>query len=212
LSIQHDLDLLYELHIADANALACCKQIDKIPKQIEEMALVLDNQKAEVLNLGQQVQEKTAELDEFKRKNEQDEQQIAKSETKLKSVSSNEAYQAALNEVEQFQKQLSCRETITLECMEQLELLSKKTSDHESELSEAIHSFEEKKVAWQAEIEELKIDLVKFQNERSLIAERVDSKEMLKRYETVRAEKGLALVRLEREFCEGGKKKSHLKW
>ncbi|MGP0565688.1 MULTISPECIES: zinc ribbon domain-containing protein [unclassified Nitrospina] len=176
--------------------------VDLIPKQVAAGEKELEGKKG-ALNALQQ------EIEELKKKRKQCEQdvqaeqdRIAKTRAKLPTVKTNKEYSAILAEVDAIKVKIDGIEEKELEVMEALEEKEAQIPDLEKEFNGERHKFDEYKKKKEEELSRTQAELQGLQDKRQEAVQSVDAR-MAAHYEKLRKARGVAVVKVEGEVCQG---------
>jgi uncharacterized protein len=200
--LKQQLVLLEELSRIDVRL----QEEEAALKNLPERLKAMKNDLAKVEAMLQRERQGLLETEKFRRdlegQSKVDEQNIAKAKSKLSQVKSGKDYMAAQREVEASRKMSAERDEELLKLIDAVEATKKSIADHEKDVADLRAHVEAEERAIQAKIDEVQEKTKGERAEREALSQRLP-KDILKKYMTIRARRGLAVVPVIKGVCGG---------
>jgi predicted nucleic acid-binding Zn-ribbon protein len=176
---------------------------EKLPKVVAKCHLEIEQARKQLLELDEKLQKQEAQRQQLAYEIKHDQERLQKSQTRLMNIRTNEEYQAVQKEIENLTEASSKRETQQLLIMEKIEELQKyrlESQEFEKATLERVNQLEQNSAQ---QLQEAEMTLETILPERQTIAEKIVDKKLLHLYEALRKKIPLAVVQIDRPFCEG---------
>ena len=196
------LKLLDELQRHDARL----QEVDAALKALPEKVEALKKDLGRVDAMLTQERQSLAETEKFRRdldgQLKADESNIVKAKAKLSQVKTGKDYMAAQREMEATRKLVGEREEEILRLLAAIEASKKSIAAHEKDVADLRAVVEREDQSTTAKIKELTDKSAGARAEREAIAKQVRP-DLLKRYNAIRARRGIAVVPVTTSACQG---------
>jgi predicted nucleic acid-binding Zn-ribbon protein len=200
--LKQQLQLLEELQRHDARL----QEQENVLKTLPEKLQTLKNDLAKFEALLLKERAGLAETEKFRRDLEgqlkTDENNIARSKSKLTQVKTSKDYMAAQREIETTRKMLADREEELLKLIEVVEAAKKTIAGHENDIAELRGHVATEEQSTETRLAEVRAQTAGARTERDAIASQVKP-DVLKKYSTIRLRRGLAVVPVLKGVCQG---------
>jgi uncharacterized protein len=200
--LKEQLLLLKELQAVDARILELRASMESLPEKLKPAKQ--DLAKLEALLAREKAQ--LAETESWRREQEElirrEDEAVKQAKAKLQAAKSAKDYAAASREVENKRRSRSEREDEVLKVSEPLEATRQTVEAHEKDVDSLRVKIQEEEDALLARVKELEQEAASYQAERADKAAKVDPN-LLRRYETVLARRGIAVVPVTAGTCGG---------
>lgn len=198
-----DLQLIRNLQEADDKIGRLRRDIDAIPREIEDLKKHLLKAQEELHNLNEQMSDDEKKRKSLERAVEDRKAQLLKSKGKVPEVKTNKEYSALLSEIENMEKTIYGSEDEILNIMELMEQKAALKKDKERAEKVETELFNRLKEQKEKELEQLNQELNVRMAERTGLAVGL-RKPLLEQYERLRQIRhGLAVVSVVDEVCQG---------
>jgi uncharacterized protein len=200
--LKEQLLLLQELQAVDARILELRASMQSLPEKLKPAKQ--DLAKLEAILAQEKAQ--LADTETWRKEQEElirrEEEAVKQAKAKLQSAKSAKDYAAASREVENKRRSLSEREDEVLKVTEPLESTRQTVGAHEQDVESLRVKIQEEEDALLVRVKELEEEAKGYQAEREEKAAKVNPS-LLKRYETVLARRGIAVVPVKEGTCGG---------
>ncbi len=200
--MRSQLRLLEKLQGVDAKIMELENSLKALPLKLKGMRDDL----ARVEALLERERLQLSEAEKWRRDQElelkTDEENISKAKGKLSAVKTNREYMAMQREIESTRKQNQEREEEILKLMNAVESFKSSIATHETELEALRATVAEQEGETQKRIAELEAQVAVQVQERKELTKDIKP-EVMKRYETIRGRRGLAVVPARDGYCVG---------
>ena len=201
--IKDQIDILVKLQDVEARI----QKISSVLNQVGDRLDALNLRLAEFENL---IGNQKSELDGMKKSYRASEgealsrqDQIAKSQAKLRAVKTNREYQSLLKEIDELKTKHSQMEDTMIESLDRIEAAEKALSERDREYQTLKDEVGREKAMIEEEAEENRRKLALLDEEREAVSTTIDP-EFLSKFKTVRAMVGpLAIAPVNRAVCQG---------
>lgn len=178
------------------------EMVDLIPKQVVAGEKELESKKGALNTLQQEIEELKKKRKQCEQDVQAEQDRIAKTKAKLPTVKTNKEYSAILAEVDAIKSKIDGIEEKELEVMEALEEKEAQIPDLEKEFNGERQKFDEYKKKKEDELKRTQAELQGLEANRREAMESVDAR-MAMLYEKLRKARGVAVVTIEGEVCQG---------
>ena len=200
--MKEQLLLLQALQAVDAKILELRASMQALPEKLKPAKQDLAKLEAMLAKEKAQLAETDAWRAEQEALIKREEDAVKQAKTKLQSAKNAKDYAAASREVENKRRSLSDREDEVLKVTEPLQATRTAVEAHEGDIDALRVKLGEEEEAILARVKELEQEAASFLSEREEKAKQVDPS-LLKRYETVLARRGIAVVPVKAGTCGG---------
>jgi hypothetical protein len=188
---------------------SCDLQVTIIRKRLEDAPARIKGLGEDLERLESQIDEELAKFDAIKLEKRKIDQEIeelegkmAKSKNKLANIKSNKEYTAALKEIDDLGREKNRLEERALEILEELEAINVQSAESKEKKDSYRKEYEEDQRALNIELDALKNDLQKFEDDRTDICKRIDEP-LLRQYDSIRNHKeGVGVSAVIKGVCQ----------
>jgi hypothetical protein len=201
--VKTDIQLLVNLQKIDVKIGELQKNIDAIPREIEDLMRGLLKAKEELQGLLDEIEQEDRERRDAERAVEEERERLVKSKSKIPEVKTNKEYSALLAEIENIEQAISSKEDEILNLMELIEEKNRQKADKELAVKKEEDLFNKMKEEKERQLARLNSELEDETAQRARLTADIEDP-LLEQYERLRITKnGIAVVNVEEHACQG---------
>ena len=191
--LDDSLRLILAIQSIDTRRDAVEREIAEIPQEIQRLRDDLDL-------LKRSMEQSRSDLEELKKRRlsfegelEEVEIKLKKSKARLNDVKSNKEYQAVLKEIDELKALASEKEEVVITWMEDIESQEKDCADYAEKWEQSLREYENQEKKYSKTMKDFEREVHSLSDRRRAASQEVD-KELLARYEALRANLGNRVV------------------
>jgi len=191
--LDDSLRLILAIQSIDTRRDAVEREIAEIPQEIQRLRDDLDL-------LKRSMEQSQSDLEELKKRRlsfegelEEVEIKLKKSKARLNDVKSNKEYQAVLKEIDELKALASEKEEVVITWMEDIEIQEKDCADYAEKWEQSLREYENQEKKYSKTMKDFEREVHSLSDRRRAASQEVD-KELLARYEALRANLGNRVV------------------
>ena len=197
------LRFLVQIQEKDSRILEIAEKQKVLPDIIASLRVTLEREEVNLSEVVTDHDNASKERRDLEGRLKDAEEKVRKLKGRIPEIKTNKEYQALLKEIELAGQEKSDIEENILILMEKIDVLNAVRTDKERIVAEEEEKFKEEKEKIEKEFQQLSERLKEIESQKSVIVSQIDSKVISEYNRLISARRGLAVVLVKNEFCQG---------